>query len=80
MFYAHALREKRGIPVMHDHTTLTTFTRFAGTSTCSGIVWHYHACNYTVGHVATLQSYLQPVFLAQQWCILKSKLFSVQHC
>ena len=29
MFYANALHEKRGIPVVHAHITLTTFTRFA---------------------------------------------------
>ena len=29
MFYAHALHEKRGIPIMHEHITLMTFTRFA---------------------------------------------------
>ena len=28
MFYAHALRDKRGIPVTRAHITLTTFTMF----------------------------------------------------
>ena len=28
MFSAHALREKRGIPVRHAHTNVTTFTYF----------------------------------------------------
>ena len=28
MFSAHALREKRGIPVRHAHTNVTTFTDF----------------------------------------------------
>ena len=26
IFYAHALREKPGIPITHAHSTLTTFT------------------------------------------------------
>ena len=28
MFFAHALREKRGIPVRHAQTNVTTFTYF----------------------------------------------------
>ena len=44
------------------------------------LTWLFHACSYTVGHVVTLQSYPQALFLAQQWCTLKSLLFSVQHC
>ena len=28
MFSAHALREKRGIPIRHAHTNVTTFTYF----------------------------------------------------
>ena len=32
--YAHALREKRGIPVMNTHITLTTFTSIAMWGVC----------------------------------------------
>ena len=33
MFYTHALGEKWGIPAMHVHIMLMTFTRFAQNST-----------------------------------------------
>ena len=48
MVYAHALCEKQGIPVMHMHITLTTFTQFAQNSTVGYmLVWPYYAYGYT---------------------------------
>ena len=45
------------------------------------IIWLYHVTTLQAMYiVATLQSYPQPLFLAQQWCTLKSLLFSEQHC
>ena len=55
MFYAHTLREKRGIPVMHAYSTLTTFTRFAQNSTVGCMLALYGPTM----HVATLKPYLQ---------------------
>ena len=45
MFSAHALREKRGIPVRRAHTNLTTFTEYR-VPAC--IVWLYYASSSTV--------------------------------
>ena len=56
MVYAHALREKRGIPAMHAHIMLTTFTRFTQNSTVVSMLALYGSTMYTVCHVATLQS------------------------
>ena len=55
MFYAHALRGKRGIPDMHARITLTTFTRFAQNSTVGCML----ALHGPTMHVATLKPYLQ---------------------
>ena len=41
MFYAHALHEKRGIPVVHAHITLTTFTRFVQNSSVGSMLALY---------------------------------------
>ena len=50
MFYVHT-REKRGIPVLHVHITLTIFIRFAQNSTVGSILALYgstiYACSYT---------------------------------
>ena len=50
VFYAYALREKRGIPVMHKLITLMTFTRFAQNSTAVSMLALYGSTM----HVATL--------------------------
>ena len=54
MFYAYA-RVKRGIPVLHAHVTLTTFTRFAQNGTIGAILALYGPTM----HIATLKPYLQ---------------------
>ena len=47
--------EKRGIPVLHAHIMLTTFTRFAQNRTVGSILALYGSTM----HVATLMPYFQ---------------------
>ena len=54
MFYAHVLREKQGIPVLHAHITLTTFTQFAQNGTVGCMLVLYGPTM----HMATLKPYI----------------------
>ena len=55
VFYAHVLRERWGIPIMHVYIMLTTFTWYAQNST----VGCMHAFYGSTMHLATLKPYIQ---------------------
>ena len=55
MLYAHALHEKRGMPAMHAHIPLMTFTQFSQNSTVGSTLALYGSTM----HVATLKPHLQ---------------------
>ena len=77
MFSAHALREKRGIPVRREHTNVTTFTNFGQNWSIGCLLALYGSAK----HPAQLYGGFWTIFflLSVQVALKKKKRFNVNN-